>query len=191
MPHSSYAHGPCIAEGCDRPAYYKADLLCMKHWTRKRRNGHTRLERQPLPEGTRRSDERGYVTIKASNHPLSVARGQQGWVSEHRLVAYDARGGKIAGCEWCLAELTWRSAHVDHIDFNPRNNIPSNLRVSCLTCNASRHPAADMDAWVKAVALRRLTNLRATELSAHEDDVRRLLCEDCHCDVDPNARRSA
>lgn len=124
----------CKVDDCNNEAHYKAACLCQKHYFRQRRNGTTGTVRQPARP--RYEDKRGYQFIYAPNHPL-VSRGQF-YVAEHRAVLYGVIGDSSMKCAICDSGLTWDTCCVDHIDNNPRNNEPANLRPTCMNCNAKR-----------------------------------------------------
>lgn len=69
------------------------------------------------------------------NHPLADRTGS---VWEHRKIVYDRLGDTLPPCELCDKPLTWETAHIDHIDEDPSNNDPKNLRPLCRGCNVSR-----------------------------------------------------
>jgi hypothetical protein len=69
------------------------------------------------------------------DHPLADSTGQ---VWEHRKIVYDRIGDVVPPCELCGKPLTWQIAHIDHIDENPSNNDPKNLRPLCSPCNTRR-----------------------------------------------------
>ena len=69
------------------------------------------------------------------DHPLADSTGQ---VWEHRKIVYDRIGDVVPPCELCGKPLTWQVAHIDHIDEDPSNNDPKNLRPLCSTCNTHR-----------------------------------------------------
>lgn len=78
---------------------------------------------------------RGYQRLYLPDHPLADT---QGYVAEHRKVVFDRIGHSLHSCELCGKPETWATAHIDHIDNNPRNNDPSNLRPLCRPCNTFR-----------------------------------------------------
>jgi 5-methylcytosine-specific restriction endonuclease McrA len=124
----------CSVTGCDREARYKADALCQKHYFRKWRNGTTEKVRKAA--NPRIEDGRGYQFIHAPGHPLCT-KGQI-YVAEHRLVLFARIGHSEMACELCGTSLDWKTVDVDHIDENPRNNEPENLRPLCMRCNIWR-----------------------------------------------------
>ena len=71
------------------------------------------------------------------DHPLAQ---KGGYVYEHRYVVYSDIGNDIGGCELCGKECSWEpyNTHIDHIDGDVTNNIASNLRVLCNSCNVKR-----------------------------------------------------
>lgn len=85
------------------------------------RLGIPRLAAKARPEhntfwrGGRTVDKDGYVLVKAPGHPHCT---KAGYVREHRLVV-----------EATLGRFLLPSEVVDHIDGDPQNNDPSNLRV--------------------------------------------------------------
>jgi hypothetical protein len=125
----------CHVDGCGRDARYKAKRLCQKHYFRQWRYGTTDTIRRGHAN-PRIVTPNGYVRVYAPTHPLVE---QNGYVFEHRKVAYDARGGAIDFCERCMmVEITWDTCHVDHDDDQRDNNAPSNLLVTCVGCNTMR-----------------------------------------------------
>lgn len=133
----------CSVEKCGREAAYKADVLCQKHYFRKRRNGtfQTQMEIKKLAQGFSRQPRitmpgRGYIRLYLPDHPL---RDTQGYVSEHRKIMFDKIGYFLNACELCGKHQTWETVHIDHIDNNPKNNDPINLRPLCRSCNTRRN----------------------------------------------------
>lgn len=125
----------CQAEGCERDVRYKAARLCQMHYFRMRRTGRTEKRKRARKTVI---TPNGYVRVHAPSHPLA---DPQGYVFEHRKVAYDERGGQISHCERCeMVPVTWDTCHVDHDDCDRLNNDPPNLLVCCVGCNVMRHP---------------------------------------------------
>ncbi|MDQ6191387.1 HNH endonuclease [Klebsiella pneumoniae] len=83
----------------------------------------------------RTKNSKGYQMINFPDHPLVMANG---FVYEHRKVIYDRYGDTLPPCEICGKEVTWKTAHIDHIDEVVDNNSDSNLRVLCRACNVMR-----------------------------------------------------
>lgn len=125
--------GHCIVEGCTSFRRSGRAKLCEAHYYRRRRTGRLDLA-QPQPQKT----SGGYVLLKAPNHPLAI---KNGWVAQHRQVAYDACGGTCPCCHWCGKQVSWRSCHVDHLNGVKDDNRVENLVVTCAQCNRSRGAA--------------------------------------------------
>lgn len=123
--------GTCAVHKCQRPATRVGARLCDMHYCRVRRNGN--LYARPLTE--RFLTNAGYVKRRAIGHPLT---NKDGFVFEHRLVAYEAHGVGPHPCHWCGAMLTWSKIVVDHLNEKKADNIPSNLVISCGPCNRIR-----------------------------------------------------
>lgn len=74
-----------------------------------------RIDRNAFWNGGRTVDKDGYVLLKSPDHPH---RTKAGYVREHRLVM-----------ETVLGRFLEPGEVVDHIDGDPQNNSPENLRV--------------------------------------------------------------
>ena len=123
----------CKVDGCDNDAVYKAKCVCQKHYFRFMRYGTYELTKKP-PVG-RLVTPNGYVKVYFPNHPLG---SHNGYVLEHRKVAYEKYNGLIESCELCGKSITWETCHIDHIDNNRKNNLSENLRQLCRACNTFR-----------------------------------------------------
>lgn len=126
----------CVIEGCGRKRKYKELGVCQTHYHRMWRNG--KFDDPPENRGRDRyEDERGYQFVFSKDHPL-LTKGRR-YVAEHRVVLYEKlRGAQEFHCEICNAKLNWKNCHADHIDENPRNNSPENIRPLCMRCNVWR-----------------------------------------------------
>lgn len=124
----------CRVEGCDRDAVYFGDCLCQKHYFRKWRYGTTELTRRKArPRIT--MPGKGYQFVHDPSHPLAH---KNGYVAEHRKVVFDRIGFSLCACEMCGKPEAWETVHIDHIDQDPKNNNPENLRPLCRSCNVWR-----------------------------------------------------
>lgn len=121
----------CTAKGCDRDIRYRSLELCQKHYFRLWRTGTTDA-RKPNP---RLVTPNGYVRVYAPDHTLAE---KNGYVLEHRKVAFDDINGELKSCSLCGIDIDWTNCHVDHIDNNRQNNAPENLRPTCIGCNVMR-----------------------------------------------------
>lgn len=124
----------CKIDECGRDAMYAAQQVCQKHYFRFMRTGSYELG--PVTNGEPIVTPNGYVRIYAPEHPLASAGRPR--VFEHRVVVYDDVGPGEHPCELCGKVVTWATLHIDHIDEDRRNNIRTNLRVTCRGCNTSR-----------------------------------------------------
>lgn len=123
----------CRIDGCNKPVQYKAEGICQMHYFRRMRTGTFDLQERGRAERTHNSA--GYQMITIPGHPLEMANG---YTYEHRAVVYERYGDNLPACELCGHELTWSTAHIDHIDEIVTNNKQSNLRPLCHTCNTRR-----------------------------------------------------
>ena len=124
----------CCVNGCENEAKYKAACLCQKHYFRKIRYGTTELVRaKARPKIT--MPGRGYQLVHDPKHPVAHSNG---YVYEHRKVAFGIFGLSMCSCTLCGASVNWKTVHIDHIDNDPRNNQASNLRPLCRSCNVHR-----------------------------------------------------
>lgn len=124
----------CKVADCDRKATYIQQCVCQKHYFRMMRYGTYETTRVGKGSG-RTHNAKGYQMLKLPGHPLAMANG---FVYEHRKVIYDKYGDSLPPCEKCAKTVTWRTAHIDHIDEVVDNNDESNLRVLCRACNVMR-----------------------------------------------------
>lgn len=124
----------CKVAGCERDATYVQQCVCQKHYFRMMRYGTYELTRVGKGK-TKQRNAKGYQMLKLPNHPLVMANG---YVYEHRKVIWDRHGETLPPCEKCGKEVTWKTAHIDHIDEVVDNNEESNLRVLCRACNVMR-----------------------------------------------------
>jgi 5-methylcytosine-specific restriction endonuclease McrA len=121
----------CSTPECSGRATRKSYGLCEACYYQRRRTGSTK--RQPARYTYQRKD--GYVMVKSPDHPLST---RDGWVFEHRKVAFDLRSGVVGPCHWCGNLLTWRSAVIDHLNEDRADNSEDNLVITCSRCNRIR-----------------------------------------------------
>lgn len=124
----------CKVESCDRDADYISQCVCQKHYFRMMRYGTYELTKVGRGKD-RYQNGKGYQMLKIQSHPLAM---KNGLVYEHRKVVFDRFGEAIPPCEKCGKHVTWKTAHIDHIDEVITNNSPENLRVLCRACNVMR-----------------------------------------------------
>lgn len=126
----------CKIDGCHRELKYKALGVCQTHYHRMWRNGS--FDDPPARRGRDRyEDDRGYQFVYTTCHPL-LAKGQM-YIGEHRAILYEKlKGAQEMLCDLCSCKLTWKTCQADHIDENPRNNDPDNIRPLCRRCNTWR-----------------------------------------------------
>lgn len=125
----------CKVNGCDNECkHYPGKGVCQKHYFRMMRYGTYELTKRGKRKD-RTKNSKGYQMINFPDHPLVMANG---FVYEHRKVIYDRYGDTLPPCEICGKEVTWKTAHIDHIDEVVDNNSDSNLRVLCRACNVMR-----------------------------------------------------
>ncbi len=88
------------------------------------------------PEGTRRSYRGGYVEVRLPSHPNA---GQNGWVSEHRMVMAEAVGRPL----------------TDEETVHHKNGVKNDNRLENLELWVSRHPRGqrvdELVAWARAI----------------------------------------
>lgn len=132
----------CKIAGCQKKISYKAMGVCQMHYFRWMRNGtFERLSKDKngkvIERKIRIENPKGYQLIYNPDHILAQ---KNGYVYEHRLVAFDKYGDTLPDCEKCGRTLSWAAyyTHIDHIDNNVRNNSPENLRPLCNGCNVKR-----------------------------------------------------
>jgi 5-methylcytosine-specific restriction endonuclease McrA len=144
----------CAVDGCESEATYKGLCLCQKHYFRQYRNGTINLTRKAAkPRIT--MPGRGYQLVHDPKHPLAH---KNGYVFEHRKIVFDLIGFSLCKCEICGAPESWETVHIDHIDNNPKNNAPENLRPLCRACNTRRdYPEAHTSKANHAVCIGQVT----------------------------------
>lgn len=147
--------GQCVIDGCSNFRRSGRAKLCEMHYYRKRRTGSTGDRAGPAPQKT----AGGYVLLKAA-HPLAI---KNGWVAQHRQVAYDANNGVCPSCHWCGRPVTWKGCHVDHLNGVKDDNRAENLVVSCPQCNRSRGAAWPFLLGLTDAALKQLVSMVETE----------------------------
>lgn len=123
----------CRVAGCEKLANRVGPGLCEMHYARARRNGTTDSQYERMAEFNKQSG--GYLYVKAKGHALSGLRTR---AYAHRVAFYDANGEGPFACHWCKAEVNWATMHVDHLDDDKGNNLPSNLVAACPVCNMQR-----------------------------------------------------
>ncbi|GEM_PF-2801377 len=122
--------GLCTVHKCTNPAVRVGHGLCEKHYDRVRRVGSTEL----APRVVLKSRS-GYTLVKDPGHPLSNANG---WLAQHRVVAYEKYGAGDHPCHWCGVVLPWPDIVIDHLNEVKTDNAHDNLVVACSPCNRMR-----------------------------------------------------
>lgn len=122
--------GVCQVHKCAAPATRVGAGLCEAHYKRVRRLGTFDLT--PRVELMVKG---GYLIVKDEAHPLTQANG---WVAQHRAVAYQKYGEGPHPCHWCGAVHEWSDLVVDHLNEQKADNAPGNLVVACNPCNRMR-----------------------------------------------------
>lgn len=112
--------------------------LCERHYSVRRAAKLPTLFHADKPEPMGRYENRktGYILLRDKTHPLA---SKQGYVYEHRAVAFSKYGPGPQVCHWCSAGIEWAYLHVDHLDWNRINNTYANLVTSCPDCNVNRN----------------------------------------------------
>lgn len=108
--------------------------FCPRHGSRRERNGSWK--------GGRRTNRRGYVLVWMPGHHLA---DRHGYVHEHRLVAEEMLGRRLR-----------RGEVVHHVNLDPGDNRPENLRVM----NAADHKGLHAAMKSKACEHRDLERVR-------------------------------
>ena len=122
--------GVCQVHKCGMPATRVGRDLCEKHYKRVRRVGSFDLT--PRVELMVHG---GYRIIKDAQHPLAQ---QNGWLGEHRAIAYEKYGPGPHPCHWCGVVQDWLDLVVDHLNEQKADNRPENLVAACNPCNRMR-----------------------------------------------------
>ena len=130
----------CIVDGCVEPPYSRG--ICRAHYERWKKSGDYgpphRLKAR-WGEGNRRPD--GYAKVNRPTHPLAARDGR---VYVHRAALYDRIGPGEHICYWCGKFLTWDAPTlatritVDHRNYDPQDDSPTNLVPCCHSCNSGR-----------------------------------------------------
>lgn len=141
----------CLVHRCDKAATRVGLGVCETHYGRLRNTGTFTLA--PAVEVL---ISRGYRICKAPGHPLAMANG---WIAEHRKVAFKKYGTDDIECHWCAKPMTWPLAVVDHLNEVKTDNRPANLVVACNKCNLAR---GGMIPFIRSLSQDRLADLVET-----------------------------
>lgn len=124
------ANGLCLG----RVVFRKSAHLCEACYCYNRRTGQVRPINKPKGHYT----ASGYRMVHAVGHPLAMSGIREGWIYEHRKVAYDSHGGVCPPCHWCGCQLSWSGIVVDHLNERKSDNRPENIVICCNRCNRAR-----------------------------------------------------
>lgn len=125
------AWATCSIDECQSASRTRHGLLCEAHYYRQRRTGGFAL----AEISSEYSHSNGYKVRKAPAHPLARSNG---WIFEHRIVAFEKYGEGPQACHWCGTALSWAEAVIDHLNEVKVDNRPENLVTSCSPCNRAR-----------------------------------------------------
>lgn len=118
---------PCIVGGCPNLSRYRVGY-CDRHYECWKRTGDPIPRQRPNYGAGVRYAPNGYVYVWAPGHPLAHA---DGYVAEHRLVAWDA------------GILTDPTMQVHHRDHDKTNNDPANLEAMTAADHHRHHARVD------------------------------------------------
>lgn len=114
-----------------------------------------------MSRGTRRNvTSAGYVRLNQPDHPLAMA---DGWVFEHRLVAWETFGPFDT------------SMHVHHINGDKSDNRPDNLELLTPQEHGKEHATLDWPLAAEMYASGSPTTEIARTLGTHPGNVSRML----------------
>lgn len=132
----------CFVSDCANQSKAGRNGMCEKHYMRMYRHGSTKSKRELKKDALGYTREyritmpgKGYQRLYEPAHPLA---DRQGYVAEHRMVAYAKYGAVLPPCELCGVVVKWDDVHIDHIDEDVKNNNPGNVRPLCFQCNVRR-----------------------------------------------------
>lgn len=117
----SEAKKKLIASGWKQGNFGKTMSYSPEHLAKLRANMSVAHDRRRLPQGSKLSDGKGYVWVKAADHPSANGAG---YVHEHRMVAERALGRRLK-----------KGEVVHHVNGDKRDNRNENL----LICSRSYH----------------------------------------------------
>jgi hypothetical protein len=152
----------CSTEGCGKVANRISRGLCEACYCQEWRTGSVKRCGAKPRKGVRRNRE--YILEWAPEHPLS---GVTGMVLQHRRIVHDRHIGVCPPCHWCGAELTWKTAVVDHVDDNKENNASENLVAACNTCNLYRTQSIAFMARITTDAMIEVMQMVANSRKCH------------------------
>ena len=138
---------PCDVEGCTNPPRSRGSRYCECHYYRLRRIGCLELPAHPPAK------------VGADGYIIDYDRARTKFHRQHRRVLFGKIGPGQHPCYHCGKVVSWEKVYpksldglvVDHLDFDKKNNDPSNLVPSCALCNLRRHKPKDQHAGRKNV----------------------------------------